>query len=94
MLWTPVSAKIAAQRGDFEEAIALAAEAVALAETCDGLNRSAAAQMDLGEVLLLAGRASEAASALSRCDSGSSSEKGNVVGAMRVRTLEDDPALV
>ena len=93
LLWLPVRAKVTAQRGDFGEAIALASEAVTLAETTDALNRRAAVQMDLGEVLRLAHRATEAARAFSRALE-LFEEKGNLVAAARVRALEDDLALV
>ena len=93
LLWTPVRAKIAAQRGDFEEAVAIASDAVGLADTTDGLNRRAAVQMDSGEVLLLAGRRGEAAVAFDRAIQ-FFEEKGNVVGAARVRAVHDDRAVV
>jgi Flp pilus assembly protein TadD len=93
LLWLPVRAKIAAQRGEFEEAIALLSDAATLAETTDGLNRRAAVQMDLGEVLRLARRVTEATVAFGQAID-LFAEKGNLVAAARVRSLQDDLALV
>jgi DNA-binding SARP family transcriptional activator len=93
LLWMPVSAKIAAQRGDVDEALAIASEAVALASTTDGLNRRAAMHMDLAEVLALAGRADDASAAFSIAME-LFELKGNLVGAARARQFLDDPAFV
>ena len=92
LLWLPVSAKIAARRGAVNEALAILSEAAALADTTDALNRSAAIQADTGEVLQLAGRASDASSAFRRAIE-LFRAKGNVVGAARVHALLRDPAL-
>jgi DNA-binding SARP family transcriptional activator len=93
LLWMPVGAKILAQRGDFEEAISFASEAVALADTSDGLNRRAAVHTDLGEALRLAGRAAEAALVLGRAIE-LFEAKGNVAGVARMRSLYGVPTLV
>jgi tetratricopeptide (TPR) repeat protein len=93
VLWMPVRAKIIARAGPLEQAVALAHEAVQLAETSDALNRHAKAQRDLGEVLSLAGRAAAARTAY-----GAALElyeaKGNVVEAGRMRSMLNDVALV
>jgi tetratricopeptide (TPR) repeat protein len=93
LLWMPVCSKLAAQRGAFDEALAIGQDAVALAATTDGLNRRAAIQMDLGEVLVLAGRAADASTAFAEAIE-LFERKGNIVGAARVRQFRDDPALV
>jgi class 3 adenylate cyclase len=66
MLWRSVRAKIAARRGDFEVAQALAQKAAALAESTDAFGLHGDVRMDLAEVLSLAGRPEEAAVALKR----------------------------
>jgi ATP/maltotriose-dependent transcriptional regulator MalT len=66
MLWRSVRAKIAARRGDFEVAQALAQEAAALADSTDAFGLHGDVRMDLAEVLSLAGRPEEAAVALKR----------------------------
>ena len=59
--WRRVRAKALARLGRFEEAERLAREAVAILADTDYVNAHADAVADLGEVLLLAGRGSEAA---------------------------------
>ena len=66
MLWRSVRAKIAARRGDFDVAQALAQEAAALADSTDASHFHGDVRMDLAEVLWLAGRPEEAAVALKR----------------------------
>jgi tetratricopeptide (TPR) repeat protein len=66
MLWRSVRAKIAARRGDFAVAQALAQEAAALADSTDAFAMHGDVRMDLAEVLRLAGRPEEAAAALKR----------------------------
>jgi tetratricopeptide (TPR) repeat protein len=66
MLWRSVRAKIAARRGDFDVAQALAQEAAALADSTDAFAMRGDVRMDLAEVLRLAGRPEEAAAALKR----------------------------
>jgi class 3 adenylate cyclase len=51
MLWRSVRAKIAARRGDFEVAQALAQEAAALADSTDAFGLHGDVRMDLAEVL-------------------------------------------
>ncbi len=92
-LWRSVRAKIHARRGEFETARKLAVEAARIAEPSDALNRRARVQRDLGEVLRLAGSASEAASAFEHAID-LYEQKGNLVGAAQVRALQDDLALV
>ncbi|MGH3064949.1 MAG: AAA family ATPase, partial [Gaiellaceae bacterium] len=92
MLWRSVRAKIHARRGEFEAARKLAVEAQRIAEPSDGLNRCARVQRDLGEVLRLAGRASEAASAFKRAID-LYQEKHNIVGVAQVRSLQNVLAL-
>ncbi len=93
VLWMPVGAKLAAQRGDVDEAVAIGSRAVELAETTDGLNRRAAVWSDVGEVRLIAGHTHEAASAFEQAMK-LYETKRNVVGAARIRSLQDDPAFV
>jgi class 3 adenylate cyclase len=64
MLVRQVQAKLCARRGEPEEAERLAREAVALGEESDMLNMQGDAHADLGEVLVLVGKAEEAAAAL------------------------------
>jgi DNA-binding SARP family transcriptional activator len=90
--WLPVRAKIAARRASEVGALALAHEAVNLAESSDGLNRRAKAYSDLAEVLHRAERA-EAATAFAEALS-LYELKGNLVGVAQVRALSADRALV
>ena len=64
MLLRQVSAKVLARRGEHAEAERLAREAVAIGEGTDALNWQGDANSDLAEVLLLGGKADEAAAAL------------------------------
>jgi class 3 adenylate cyclase/tetratricopeptide (TPR) repeat protein len=84
--WRGARAKALARCGSQEEAIALAAEAVALAEPTDGLNMRADAFFDQGEVLAACGRESAAAQSI---DAAAElfERKGNAVMADRARTL-------
>jgi DNA-binding SARP family transcriptional activator len=93
MMWRPVRARIYARRGALEVAEDLAYEGVRLSDTTDDLNRRAEAHRDLGEVLGLAGRSSEASDAFKRAVELYES-KGNLVGAARARALDDDRAFV
>ncbi len=93
LLWMPVEAKLAAQRGDVDEALATATRAVTLAETTDGLNRRAAVQLDLAEVLRMAGRADDAARASTTAEQ-LFSAKGNVVGRARAEADRGEVARV
>jgi tetratricopeptide (TPR) repeat protein len=62
--WRAVRAKVLAQRGEHRAAEAMVREAVALIARTDWLNQRAGAQLDLAEVLELAGRRDEATAAV------------------------------
>ncbi len=55
VLWRTARARIAASRGELDEAVRLARAAVALAEETDDINMQADALVELGEVLAAAG---------------------------------------
>jgi hypothetical protein len=93
LVWMPVQARIRARRGAFAEAEALIEGAVRLSASSDALNRIAGVYCGLGEIARLAGRSDVSASAFSRAI-GLFEEKGNIIGAARVRVLQDDAALV
>ena len=84
MLWRRVRAKVLARRGEHAEAERLAREAVAIGEGTDRLNDQGDANADLAEVLLLGGKASEAAAALEQALD-RYERKGNLVMARRTR---------
>jgi tetratricopeptide (TPR) repeat protein len=63
VLWRCVLARTLADRGDVEEGVALARDAVALAETSDFVNDRGDALFDLARVLTQAGRGGEARTA-------------------------------
>jgi tetratricopeptide (TPR) repeat protein len=86
--WIPVRAKLAGRRLLLAEAERLAAEAVRLSHSTDALNLRAATYADFGEVLQLAGDSRRAAAQF-REAFGLYELKGNVVGAARVRALQD-----
>ncbi|HUK93948.1 MAG TPA: adenylate/guanylate cyclase domain-containing protein [Gaiellaceae bacterium] len=86
VLWRSTRAKVEAERGNCEEAEALAREAVGIAEATDLLNTQGDALSDLAEVLSLAGRRDEAVKAFT--DAAARFEKkGNRVSFERVRRL-------
>ena len=91
--WRGPRAKVLARRGEAEEAERLAREGVELAEPTDFLNVRATALLDLAEVLLVDGRADEAASAVAAA-AALFEQKGNVVGLARSRALSSsrDPS--
>ena len=93
MMWRPVRARILARRGEFAVAEKFAREGVAVSEGTDDLNRRAEALRDLGEVLRLAGHASEATGAFRQAIS-LFEQKRNLASATQVRSLQEDPALV
>jgi tetratricopeptide (TPR) repeat protein len=64
MLWRQARARLLARRGNYEEAVRLASEAVDIGETTEGLNSKADARADLGEVFTIARRPQKAAEAL------------------------------
>ena len=92
MMWRSVRAKVLARRGEVGQAVPLAEAAAMLAGSTDGLNARAKVESDLGDVLQVAGRASEAARAFTRA-AALYEQKGNVVGATRVRGMEEALAL-
>ncbi|HJS70491.1 MAG TPA: tetratricopeptide repeat protein, partial [Gaiellaceae bacterium] len=84
-LWRQTRAKVLARRGEHAEAERLAREAVMIADGTGFLNGQADAYADLGEVLVLAGRADEAVEAL-RGALERYERKENLVGAERTRS--------
>ncbi|MGB2875579.1 MAG: adenylate/guanylate cyclase domain-containing protein [Gaiellaceae bacterium] len=90
--WRRVRANLLARRGDFEEAERLAREATAIAGRTDYLDLRAQAAADLAEVLRLADRPKESASALEEAIR-LYEEKGNVAAAGRLRLLLAEPPL-
>lgn len=76
VLWRSARAKVAARRGNLEEAEALAREAVRIAEPTDLLNTQGDAFSDLAEVLTVTGRREEALEALQQASARYES-KGN-----------------
>ena len=84
--WRSVRAKIRARRGDVATATDLANEAAASIGSSDGLNRRARVELDLADVLRVAGRAGEAADAAATALS-LYEQKGNRVAAARVQEL-------
>ena len=84
MLWRQVRAKVLARCGEHAEAERLAREAVAICDRIDMLVAQGDVYADLAEVLLLTGKADEAAAtleqALERYE-----RKGNLVSAQRAR---------
>ena len=89
----PVRARIHALRGALDVAEDLAREGATLSDTTDDLNRRAKAHRDLGEVLRLAGRTADSASAFQRALA-LFELKGNRPAAAQVRALQSDLALV
>jgi len=89
----PISAKIAARHGAFDDAASLARDAVRLAERTDWLNQHAKVLSDLGEVLRLADHVDEAANAFDRATE-IYERKGNVAALARTRALREELALV
>lgn len=84
MLWRQAKAKVLARRGEHAEAERLAREAVAIGEDSDFLDGQGDAFDDLAEVLVVVGKADEAAEALEQALE-RFERKGNVVSAGRVR---------
>jgi tetratricopeptide (TPR) repeat protein len=62
--WRAITAKLLARWGQYADAERLAREAVAIYDRADEINHQADVRMDLAEVLELAGRQSEAATAV------------------------------
>jgi tetratricopeptide (TPR) repeat protein len=80
--WRSARAKALAQRGELDQAEALAREAVALAGRTEFVTMHGDALLDLGEVLRFAGRTDEAAEVAEHA-ARLFREKGNVVSAER-----------
>ena len=83
--WKSARARVLARRGETEEAVALAREAAAMADS-DDLTARAETLTDLAEVLRAHGDAAGAAEALAEAI-GLHEEKGNVLNAERCRDL-------
>jgi tetratricopeptide (TPR) repeat protein len=90
--WRRVRAKLLARRGEVEEAERLAREAIALATQTDYLDLRAQTSADLAEVLQLTGDPQGSAAA---CKESIQlyEQKGNIVGAMRVRSYLDESSI-
>ncbi len=84
--WRSVAAKLAARAGEFDRAEQLAREAVGLLADTDVLHERGRCSLDLAEVLTLAGRPEEAATALQEALD-LFERKGNVVAAEQTRVL-------
>ncbi len=84
MVRRQVKAKVLARRGEHAEAERLAREAVAIGDGTDRLDPQGDAYADRAEVLLLAGKAEEAAAALAQALA-RYERKGNLVSAGRAR---------
>jgi predicted ATPase/DNA-binding SARP family transcriptional activator len=91
ILWRSARAKIQARRGDVDEALRLAHDAIDLAEATDLLNAQGDALLDLAEVLVLAGRRDEARPAAEDA-ARRFAAKGNVVSLGRATELAAAPA--
>ena len=85
MLIRQVRAKVRAREGEHAQAHRLAWEAVAIGDDTDLLDWQGDAYADLAEVLLLAGKADEAAAALEQALE-RYERKGNLVSAKRAQT--------
>jgi predicted ATPase/class 3 adenylate cyclase len=92
ILWRSARAKILARQGDLARAEALAREAVRLSEPTDLVNTQADALSDLAEVLALAGRRTEAASALDEA-ARRYEQKGNLPSLLRAQETARELAL-
>ena len=88
--WRRVRAKALAQRGQVDEAVPLAREAVALAEQTEYFDVLAQSVTALGEVLLLA--ESDEAEVVLRRALDLHEQKGNVVAAEQIRQVLGPPA--
>jgi ATP/maltotriose-dependent transcriptional regulator MalT len=88
--WRCVRGKVAARRGDFEQAESLVGDALSLIRRSDDLNSQGDTLMDLAEVLRLAGKLETAALAMTEAHE-LYERKGNVVSAQRAQKLLQDP---
>ena len=84
-----IGAKLLAKRGSFGEAERVGREAVVLAEQTDALNNRGKVQLDLAEVLRLAGRPDEAEASVALAIE-QFERKGNRVAAERARSLAEE----
>lgn len=83
--WRRLKATLLAQRGEFEEALRLGREAVALAGASDYIDTHARTRFDLAAVLRLAGRHDESAAELAEALR-LYEQKGNLVAIAKVRS--------
>ncbi|MGH2671866.1 MAG: tetratricopeptide repeat protein, partial [Actinomycetota bacterium] len=90
--WRMAQARVLAERGSTEEALALADEATAIVDNTDYLNMQGAGHEIRGQILVAAGRGDDArvafGEALDRYE-----RKGNVVAAARIRARLDGLAI-
>lgn len=84
--WRRVRARVLAQRGSLDEALALAREATEILSDTDYLDERGAAWLDLAEVLESCGRADEQKAAIRQAIS-LYEAKGNLVGRARAEAL-------
>jgi class 3 adenylate cyclase/tetratricopeptide (TPR) repeat protein len=84
--WRRVQGRLLARRGDFENAVGVAREAVELAAGTDFIDDHGRALEDLGEVLRLAGHDEDSKAALEHALE-LYEQKGNTVSSKRVRSL-------
>jgi len=87
--WRCVDAQVIARRGRFDEAEALAREAVAQIDRSDELNNQAQVRLGLVEVLRLAGQPEKAIEALDEALA-RFEQKGNIVRIETSRALRDE----
>ena len=92
-LWRSMRAKCVAQRGELDEALRLAGEAVGLVESTDSLHLHWHTLMCHGEVLTLAGRTAEAKATVRQAIS-AAERKGAVVAAQLSREVLDGRSYV
>ena len=83
-VWRMARAKLLTARGETDEAVRLAREAVAIVAGTDHVNAHAETLVDLAEVLRASGEEAEAAAALRQAVT-LYEEKGNLLGAERAR---------
>jgi tetratricopeptide (TPR) repeat protein len=81
-----IRALLAARRGEFEHAVSLARELVAMTERSQNLNARGTARMRLAEILFIAGRVGESAPPLNEAVQ-LYERKGNLVLAQAARAL-------
>jgi len=84
VLWRSVRAKCIAKRGKRTEALGIARESVRLVESTDALDLRRHTLMSQAEVCRLAGRTTEAQTALHEAIR-AAQQKGNLVGARLAR---------